>query len=151
MLIGMLMNVRPPTKLAHFKEFHPEVGAVSAILVGVLAASFYLAELLLSPIFGILSDRLGHHRVMLWGPMFGVMLDEPGPEGECAFYVALADDGAQGPFEAWWLDCEGARIREVPITDFEITPIEIKIAAITNFLSEKRFIFYPSVCRSGTG
>ena len=61
------------TYLAHFKEFHPEVGAVSAILVGVLAASFYLAELLLSPLFGILSDRLGHHRVMLWGPMFGAV------------------------------------------------------------------------------
>ncbi len=58
------------TYLAHFKEFHPEVGAVSAILVGVLAASFYLAELVLSPIFGILSDRLGHHRVMVSGPMF---------------------------------------------------------------------------------
>ena len=61
------------TYLAHFKEFHPEVGEVSAILVGVFAASFYLAELLLSPIFGILSDRLGHHRVMLWGPMFGAV------------------------------------------------------------------------------
>ncbi len=32
---------------------------------------FYLAELVLSPIFGILSDRLGHHRVMLYGPVFG--------------------------------------------------------------------------------
>ena len=61
------------TYLAHFKEFHPEVGAVSAVLVGVLAASFYLAELVLSPIFGILSDRLGHHRVMVWGPMFGAV------------------------------------------------------------------------------
>ena len=28
-------------------------------------ATFYVAELVLSPIFGILSDRLGHHRVML--------------------------------------------------------------------------------------
>ena len=27
------------TYLAHFKEFHPEVGEVSAILVGVFAAS----------------------------------------------------------------------------------------------------------------
>src|SRR4029078_2783355 len=61
------------TYLAHFKEFHPAGGEVAAIFVVVLAASFYLAELLLSPIFGILSDRLGHHRVMLWGPMFGAV------------------------------------------------------------------------------
>jgi MFS family permease len=45
--------------------------AVDAAIVGVFAASFYLAELVLSPIFGILSDRLGHHRVMLYGPIFG--------------------------------------------------------------------------------
>ena len=33
--------------------------------------TFYLAELVLSPFFGVLSDRLGHHRVMLFGPVFG--------------------------------------------------------------------------------
>ena len=36
-------------------------------------ATFYLAELVLSPIFGVLSDRLGHHRVMLYGPAFGAV------------------------------------------------------------------------------
>ena len=46
---------------------------VSPIVIGVFAASFYLAELVLSPIFGILSDRLGHHRVMLYGPAFGAV------------------------------------------------------------------------------
>src|SRR5262245_15587807 len=61
------------TYLAHFEEFYPEVGKVSGILVGVFAASFYLAELLFAPIFGILSDRLGHHRVMTWSPMFGAV------------------------------------------------------------------------------
>ena len=61
------------TYLAKFGTFHPEVGDVSAITVGLLAASFYLAELVLSPLFGILSDRLGHHRVMLWGPIFGAV------------------------------------------------------------------------------
>ena len=40
-------------------------------MVGLYAAIFYLAELVLSPIFGILSDRIGHHRVMLYGPVFG--------------------------------------------------------------------------------
>ncbi|HEX3265361.1 MAG TPA: MFS transporter [Candidatus Limnocylindrales bacterium] len=61
------------TYLAHFKEFHPETGEPSAITVGLLAATFYVAELVLSPIFGVLSDRLGHHRVMLWGPVFGAV------------------------------------------------------------------------------
>ncbi len=45
--------------------------AVDARLVGVFAATFYLSELVLSPIFGILSDRYGHHRIMLYGPIFG--------------------------------------------------------------------------------
>jgi MFS family permease len=51
----------------------PEHGGqeVDAVVVGVFAASFYLAELVLSPFFGILSDRIGHHRVMLYGPVFG--------------------------------------------------------------------------------
>jgi MFS family permease len=44
---------------------------VDARVVGIYAAIFYLTELVLSPIFGILSDRLGHHRVMLYGPVFG--------------------------------------------------------------------------------
>src|SRR3990170_4376163 len=46
---------------------------IDAKVVGVFAASFYLAELALSPLFGILSDRLGHHRVMLYGPAFGAV------------------------------------------------------------------------------
>ena len=46
---------------------------VSAITLGVFGALFYLAELVLSPIFGILSDRQGHHRVMLYGPVFGAV------------------------------------------------------------------------------
>jgi MFS family permease len=44
---------------------------VDARVVGLFAAIFYLTELVLSPIFGILSDRYGHHRVMLYGPIFG--------------------------------------------------------------------------------
>jgi MFS family permease len=44
---------------------------VDATVVGLFAAIFYLSELVLSPIFGILSDRFGHHRVMLYGPIFG--------------------------------------------------------------------------------
>ena len=46
---------------------------IDAKVVGLLAALFYLAELTLSPLFGILADRLGHHRVMLYGPAFGAI------------------------------------------------------------------------------
>ena len=35
------------------------------------------AELVLSPIFGVLSDRLGHHRMMLVGPSFGAVAVDP--------------------------------------------------------------------------
>ncbi len=46
---------------------------VSALTVGVLTAAFYAAELVLSPIFGILSDRFGHQRLMQIGPIFGAV------------------------------------------------------------------------------
>lgn len=46
---------------------------VDPIVVGLYSAIFFVAELVLSPIFGILSDRLGHHRVMLYGPAFGAL------------------------------------------------------------------------------
>jgi MFS family permease len=59
--------------LAKLPQYHPEAEPVSALTVGIFAATFYLAELVLSPFFGILSDRLGHHRVMLWGPLFGAV------------------------------------------------------------------------------
>jgi MFS family permease len=46
---------------------------VDPIVVGIFSATFFVAELVLSPVFGILSDRLGHHRVMLYGPAFGAV------------------------------------------------------------------------------
>jgi MFS family permease len=48
----------------------PEVGPYA---VGVLTALFFAAELVLSPPFGLLSDRVGHHRVMQVGPAFGLV------------------------------------------------------------------------------
>jgi MFS family permease len=59
--------------LAFYLAHLPEHGGpdVSGGIVGLYAALFYLAELVLSPMFGILSDRYGHHRVMLYGPVFG--------------------------------------------------------------------------------
>lgn len=61
------------TYLAKLPEYHPDAAPVDAITVGIMSATFYLAELVLSPFFGVLSDRLGHHRVMLWGPLFGAV------------------------------------------------------------------------------
>ena len=57
--------------LADFSEHGgPEVGAYA---VGLLTALFFAAELVLSPPFGLLSDRLGHHRLMQVGPVFGLV------------------------------------------------------------------------------
>jgi MFS family permease len=49
------------------------IAGVSPIVVGIFGATFYLAELVLSPVFGVLSDRQGHHKVMLYGPAFGAI------------------------------------------------------------------------------
>ena len=55
--------------LAHFER----VGGprVDPAMIGVFAALFYAAELVMSPVFGVLSDRFGHHRLMELGPLFG--------------------------------------------------------------------------------
>ena len=58
--------------LAGLEEYGAASG-VGPIEVGLLTATFYLAELLLSPLFGILSDRLGSRRVMQFGPVFGAV------------------------------------------------------------------------------
>jgi MFS family permease len=55
--------------LAHLEDHGGP--SVDGATVGLYAALFYLAELVLSPLFGIVSDRYGHHRVMLYGPVFG--------------------------------------------------------------------------------
>ena len=44
-----------------------------AFTFALIAAAFYASELILSPIFGILSDRKGHWQVMQWGPLFGLV------------------------------------------------------------------------------
>jgi MFS family permease len=46
---------------------------VSGTTVAWLTATYFVAELVLSPAFGVLSDRLGAHRVMQWGPVFGAV------------------------------------------------------------------------------
>ena len=44
-----------------------------AFLLGLMMATYFIAELILSPGFGVLSDHLGAHRVMQWGPVFGAV------------------------------------------------------------------------------
>ena len=44
-----------------------------ALTVAAFSALFYAAELIGSPLFGVLSDRIGHRRVMLIGPAFGAV------------------------------------------------------------------------------
>jgi MFS family permease len=46
---------------------------ISGLEVGILSALYFASELALSPVFGVLSDRLGSHRVMQWGPVFGAV------------------------------------------------------------------------------
>ena len=46
---------------------------VDEITLGLLTATFFAAELILSTPFGMLSDRWGHHRVMQIGPAFGAV------------------------------------------------------------------------------
>jgi MFS family permease len=68
--------------LARLDEYHGVLdqllGFGAGVLIGGLAfalihASFYASELALSPVFGILSDRQGHWRVMQYGPLFGIV------------------------------------------------------------------------------
>jgi MFS family permease len=53
----------------------PEFGGpeVSGSVAGLMTAAYFIAELLLSPPFGVLSDRLGAHRVMQFGPVLGAV------------------------------------------------------------------------------
>ena len=66
-LTGAMLSVYLSQLPAHGGE------AVTASTVGVLSAAFFASELVLSPFFGVLSDRIGHHRVMLFGPAFGAV------------------------------------------------------------------------------
>ena len=57
----------------YFGKLAPPNGDFDAIKVGIMAATFYVAEMVLAPPFGLLSDRIGHHRVMQFGPVFGAV------------------------------------------------------------------------------
>src|SRR5437773_8660066 len=63
------------TMLAVYLAKLPEHGGpvIEPTTLGYLHSTFYLSELILSPFFGVLSDRYGHHRLMLLGPAFGAI------------------------------------------------------------------------------
>ncbi len=46
---------------------------IAALELGAITAAYFLGELTLSPAFGVLSDHLGAHRIMQWGPVFGAV------------------------------------------------------------------------------
>ncbi len=46
--------------------------SIEAFALGLFAALFFATELIFSTPFGLLSDRWGHHRVMQFGPLFGI-------------------------------------------------------------------------------
>ena len=52
---------------------YPGGRTVSAFEVGVITATYFVAELVLSPLFGILSDRFGTRLIMQIGPIFGAV------------------------------------------------------------------------------
>ena len=53
----------------------PEFGGpeVSGSIAGIMTAAYFAAELVLSPLFGVLSDRVGAHRIMQVGPVLGAI------------------------------------------------------------------------------
>ncbi len=61
--------------LVYYLDDLPKYGGqrVDAIVLGLFTASFFAAELILSPIFGTLADRFGYHRIMELGPAFGAV------------------------------------------------------------------------------
>src|SRR4051794_33755630 len=61
--------------LFYLARLHRDFGGphVDETTLAVMTATFYAAELVLATPFGLLSDRIGHHRVMQIGPLFGII------------------------------------------------------------------------------
>jgi MFS family permease len=72
--LRMATGVTGTMLLYYLAKLHEHGGIrVESWHVGLMQALFYASELVASPVFGILSDRLGHRRVMLVGPAFGAV------------------------------------------------------------------------------
>jgi MFS family permease len=59
--------------LLYYLAILPRFGGVgvSGSVAGAMTAAYFAAELVLSPAFGVLSDRFGAHRIMQVGPVLG--------------------------------------------------------------------------------
>jgi len=57
----------------YLKDLSGSNAAFSSATVGLLYSAFFAAELLLSPLFGGLSDRVGRKRMMVLGPLLGFL------------------------------------------------------------------------------
>ena len=59
------------TLLLYYLTDLPKYGgvAVTAVTAGLMAALYFAAELILSPLFGAMADRFGTHRMMQPGPI----------------------------------------------------------------------------------
>jgi MFS family permease len=55
----------------YFARINSEYQPLSHTTTGLITASFFITELLGSPIFGAMSDRLGRKRFIILGPLFG--------------------------------------------------------------------------------
>jgi MFS family permease len=77
-LTGLLLTFYIRDLANHHGVIDQLLGLGTGVVVGaftfsVIHALFYVSELGLSPLFGVLSDRLGHYRVMQYGPVFGIV------------------------------------------------------------------------------
>lgn len=61
--------------LFYLARLHTDYGGqpVTETTLAMMTALFYASELILATPFGLLSDRIGHHRVMQVGPLFGIV------------------------------------------------------------------------------
>lgn len=59
----------------YLRHLHIQYGGprTDETTLAVMVALFFASELILATPFGLLSDRLGHHRIMQVGPLFGII------------------------------------------------------------------------------
>ena len=113
---------RPPPAVTHVEfdggavEFETIPGAITTRAMGVLDG----VAIDVSDYFDLDYSGWRPGGGYLADAMFGVRLPGEGPSGECALYVFLPNDADNtlSDAEAWWLDCDGERLREVDVTAF---------------------------------
>ncbi len=72
-IVQLIESVAVSIPLSYFPNYAISLGA-SVAYIGLFTSSFMLAEALLSPRIGGLSDRIGRKRIILWGLLGDVVL-----------------------------------------------------------------------------